>query len=81
MVDRIEKIEGGSVVQTAEPHKDDGQYYCHFQGQTMFPERFPTLDEAADFLVKNKRSRIRMNPNWSLIVDDIHIDGVPRESL
>ena len=81
MVARIQKIEGGVVVQTAEPHASDGQYYCHEEGQTMFATKFANLDDAADFLIKNKRSRIRMNPRWSLIVDHIHIDGRTRESL
>ena len=81
MVTRIEQIKGGSVTKTAEPHPKDGLYYCHLQGQTMFPTTFANLDDAADFLIKNKRSRIRMNPNWSLMVDHIHIDGVPRETL
>lgn len=81
MVTRIEKIEHGAVVQTAEPHASDGLFYCHQQGQTMFPTKFANLDDAANFLIKNKRSRIRMNPGWSLIVDNIHIDGKPREGL
>ena len=78
MVSKIEKIEHGLVVQTAERHRTDGLYHCHFEGQNMFPERFMNLNDAADFLVKNKRSRIRMNPGWSAIVDHIHIDGRPR---
>lgn len=81
MVLKIEKIENGKVVQAAEPQKSDGKYYCHLQGQTMFPTTFTNVDDAADFLIKNKRSRIRMNPGWSLIVDNIQIDGVPREKL
>lgn len=81
MVSKIEKVENGNVVQVAEPHKSDGRYHCHQQGQTMFPTTFTTLDDAAHFLISNKRSRIRMNPGWSLIVDNIHIDGVPREKL
>lgn len=81
MVSKIEKIENGKVVQVAEPQKSDGKYYCHLQGQTMFPSTFTSLDDAAEFLKKNKRSRVRMNPGWSLIVDHIHIDGVPREKL
>jgi len=80
-VTRVQKIEGGVVVQTAEPHASDGHYYCHQQGQTMFPSKFANLDDAANFLIKNKRSRIRMNPGWSLIVDHIQIDGRSRESL
>lgn len=80
VVTRIEKIEGGVPVQTAEPHSD-GHYYCHEQGQTMFPTKFANLDDAADFLIMNKRSRIRMNPGWSLIVDHIHIDGRARETM
>jgi hypothetical protein len=43
--------------------------------------RFSNLDEAAKFLIDNQRGRIRMNPDWSLIVDNIHIDGKPRESF
>ena len=81
MVTRIEKIKGVLVVQIAERHASDGLYYCHFQGQTMFPTKFANLDDAADFLKNNKRSRIRMNPGWSLIVDHIFIDGRARESL
>lgn len=81
MVSKIEKIENGKVVQVAAPQKSDGNFYCHLQGQTMFPTTFTNMDDAADFLIKNKRSRIRMNPGWSLIVDNIHIDGVPREKL
>jgi len=81
VVTKIEQIKGGTVTKTAEPQKTDGLYYCHAQGQTMFPTTFANLDDAADFLVKNNRSRIRMNPDWSLMVDDIHIDGVPREKL
>jgi hypothetical protein len=80
VVSRIEKVEGGVVVQTAERHTD-GLYYCHLQGQTMFPTKFGNLDDAADFLITNRRSRIRMNPGWSLIVDHIHIDGRARETL
>lgn len=81
MVVRIEQIIAGTVVKTAEPQKTDGLYYCHTQGQTMFPTTFTNLDDAAAFLVANRRSRIRMNPKWSLMVDHIHIDGVPRETL
>lgn len=82
MVTRIEKIEHGKMVQTAEPGTD-GYYHCYPEGQTMakYMTRFSNLDEAAEFLTKNKRGRIRMNPDWSLIVDNIHIDGKPRESL
>lgn len=82
MVTRIEKIEGGKIIQTAEPHTD-GYYHCYPEGQTMakYMTRCSSLDEAAEFLTKNKRGRIRMNPDWSLIVDNIHIDGKPRESL
>ena len=81
MVAKIDKVEHGHAVKTAEPHASDGLYYCHLQGQTMFPTKFTNLNDAADFLIKNKRSRIRMNPGWSLIVDHIHVDGTPRESL
>lgn len=82
MVTRIEKIEHGIVVQTAE-RGTDGFFHCYPEGQTMakYMTRCSNLDEAAEFLTKNQRGRIRMNPDWSLIVDSIHIDGKPRESL
>lgn len=82
MVIRIEKIEDGKVVQRAE-RGSDGFYHCYPEGQTMakYMKRYSNLEEAADFLVKNRRGRIRMNPDWSLIVDNIYIDGNPRESL
>ncbi|MBM3605692.1 MAG: hypothetical protein FJX25_13365 [Alphaproteobacteria bacterium] len=82
MVTRIEKVEDGMVVQRAEP-ASDGFYHCYPEGQTMakYMTRCSSLEEAAEFLTKNKRGRIRMNPDWSLIVENIHIDGKPRESL
>ncbi|CAM3971212.1 hypothetical protein PHIN109289_19220 [Phaeobacter inhibens] len=82
MVTRIEKIEHGKKVQTAE-RGTDGCYHCYPEGQTMskYMTRFSNLDEAAKFLIDNQRGRIRMNPDWSLIVDNIHIDGRPRESF
>lgn len=82
MVARIEKIEGGVVVQRAEPDPT-GRYHCLPEGQTMskYAVYFSSLDDAADFLIANKRGRIRMNPGWSLIVDHIFIDGTARELL
>lgn len=82
MVIRIEKIENGDVVQCVEPDTD-GNFHCYPEGQTMAKYRtlVPTLDEVAAFLIREKRGRVRMNPNWSLIVDHIHIDGKPREQF
>ena len=82
MVERIEKIEDGKIVQRAEPD-GNGNYHCYPEGQTMARYRtlYSTLDEAADFLIRNRRGRIRMSPGSALIVDNIHIDGAPRENL
>jgi hypothetical protein len=35
---------------------------------------FPTIEEAASFLLSNPTWGIRMNPNWSLIHRDIVIE-------
>lgn len=44
--------------------------------------KFRTLDECADYLIRvQPKGRIRMNPDWVMIVKHIHIDGVPRENL
>lgn len=82
MVGRIEKIEAGRVVKRAEPDAS-GLYHCYPEGQTMarYASYYRTLDEVAEFLIRERRGRVRMNPDWSLIVDDIHIDGVAREHL
>jgi hypothetical protein len=79
---RIEKVIDGKVVQTAEIGTN-GQYHCLPEGQTLnkFASYFTTIENAATYLVKYPRSRIRMNPGWALIVDDINIDGIPRENL
>jgi len=82
MVNRIEKIEDGKAVQHVEPDAD-GNFHCYPEGQTMAKYRlfFETLDEVAVFLIRNQRGRVRMNPGWAMIVDDIYIDGNPRENI
>jgi hypothetical protein len=82
LVDRIQRIVGQEVIQQAETDKD-GRYHCFPEGQTKskFAQYFSTLDEVAEYLLENERSQVRMNPNWSRIIDNIHIDGVPREEL
>lgn len=80
-VHRIEKIIGGVVVATAEVAKRGpfaGQLVCLSIGSNMANVPFTTLTGAAHFLRAHPGSGIRMNPNWSKIVDGIHIDGVPR---
>lgn len=84
MVERIEKIENGVVVKTA-ALDPDGFYHCLPRGQTSMAlggVKFRTLDECADYLIRvQPKGRIRMNPDWVMIVKHIHIDGVPRENL
>ena len=74
---RIEKIVDGKVVQRAEPTKD-GWYACLPKGTNMNPELFATLDEVAAYLRKNPEAGVRMNPGWSKISRQVHIDGTPR---
>jgi hypothetical protein len=74
---RIEKIVDGKVVQRADRNKN-GLYQCHPPRTNMQPIEFQTIKEAAAYLQDVAGSGIRMNPNWSLIIDDIHIDGKPR---
>ena len=83
MVERIEKIVNGDVVQWAWADKL-GRYHCYPNGQTIAAHRVycATLDEAAHYLTKiDPRGRIRMTPGRALIADGIHIDGRPREQL
>jgi hypothetical protein len=76
-VSRIEKIDTtGSVVQRAGVGAD-GKYRCFPFGKNVDPVLFGTLDEVADFLRKNPKAGVRMNPGWSKISKCIHIDGVP----
>lgn len=83
MVDRIERIIEGEVKNSAArfPHEGGEFYLCYERGQTMNPVPFATLDEVANYLTANERSRVRMQPNGVLIVRNIHIDGVAREEL
>jgi hypothetical protein len=76
-VGRIERIIGGVVNGAAEPSEDDGKYHCHFFGSNSNPEIFDDLDKVADFLRRNKRSGVRMNPGWSKISRNVYVDGVP----
>lgn len=77
-VTRIEKIDkAGMVVQTCARHPD-GKFRVFLRGTNMDAAALNTLDEVADFLRKNPRGGVRMNPGWSRIVERIHIDGIPR---
>lgn len=76
-VSRIEKITAGVVVQWAE-QGSDGYYQCHPFGSNVESEKFSSLDEAANFLRKNLKSGVRMNPGWAKISKNIYIDGTPR---
>ena len=75
---RIEKIDtSGTAKQRAEPSAD-GQYHCFCFGKNVDPVYFRTLDDVAEFLRKNPKAGVRMNPGWSKISRRIFIDGVPR---
>lgn len=77
-VTRIEKFDAsGSPKQRAEPDAD-GQYHCFHFGTNVSPVYLRTLDDVAEFLRKNPKAGVRMNPGWSKISKGIHIDGVPR---
>lgn len=76
-VKRIERIVGTAVLGRVEP-ASDGKYRCLLKGSNMDPVAFSTLDEVADFLRMNPHGGVRMNPGWSKIVENIHIDGRPR---
>lgn len=77
-VTRIEKVDtSGSSKQRAEPDAD-GQYHCFHFGKNVDPVYFRTLDDVAEFLRRNPKAGVRMNPGWSKISRRIYIDGVPR---
>ncbi len=76
-IGRIERIVGGTVKGTAEPSEGDGKYHCHYFGSNIDPETFFTLDEVADFLRRNKKAGVRMNPGWGKISKSVFIDGLP----
>jgi len=82
MVAEISRIVNGDVLQCAE-RDSSGLFHCYPEGQTMkkYSMAFDNLEDAADYLVKNRRSRIRMEPGQALIVDNIFIDGKAREDL
>lgn len=76
---RIERRKGGMVFR-AEPNKKSGKYVCHPFGCNVMEhaEVFDTLDEVADYLRKESKSGVRMNPGWRKFSNDILIDGLPR---
>ncbi|MFN7633728.1 MAG: hypothetical protein ACK5PI_03265 [Acetobacteraceae bacterium] len=76
-VERIEKIVDGKVVQRAE-RASDGCFVCLGAGTNEGPIKLHSLDEVAEFLRRNPRSGVRMNPGWSKISEHIFIDVVPR---
>lgn len=81
MVARIEKIVGGTRIQTVErakAGKNRGLFVCLADGSNKEQVPFRTLDDVADYLAANPGAGVRMNPNWSKVVDFIHIDGHPR---
>lgn len=78
-IHRIEKIVRGAVIAAAEVAKRGpfaGQYVCLKDGSNKAAVPCRTLDDAADFLRTHPGSGIRMNPAWSKIVNEIHVDGV-----
>ena len=82
MVNRIEKIVDGEVLKRA-AQDANGAFHCYPEGQTLARYRtlYYSLDDVAEFLIQNRRGRVRMTPGRALITDDIHIDGRPREAF
>mgnify|MGYP003628068613 CR=1 FL=1 len=82
MVSRICRIVDGVEIQRAIPD-EEGMLHCYPEGQTMkkFATLFDNLNDAARYLIKDKRTRIRMEPGNALIVDNIYIDKKRREVL
>lgn len=76
-VERIEKIVGGVVMQRADRNRR-GYYECHAAGTNVNPIEFVSLDDVANYLQRNPRAGVRMNPGWSKISKSVFIDGVPR---
>ena len=76
-VSRIERIIRGTSIGAVE-RSTNGFYVCLSEGSNMETQEFLTLDEVADFLRNNPRAGVRMNPEWSKIVKNIFIDGLPR---
>jgi len=76
-VERIERIVGGKVMQRAERNAR-GVYVCNAAGTNEGPIEFASLDDVADYLRRNPRSGVRMNPGWSKISKHVFIDGLPR---
>lgn len=81
MVERIERIVNGVVLNIAATR--NGRYCCLPRGQTLteYAVYFETLEEVAAYLIRHPRSSVRMDPGWDRIVDNICIDGTPREDL
>ncbi|MBB2841549.1 UNVERIFIED_ORG: hypothetical protein GGE64_005333 [Rhizobium etli] len=81
MVTRIEKIVGGVAVQwveRAKNGKNKGLFVCLADGSNKDQIPLSTLDQVADYLRVNPRAGVRMNPDWSKVVEHICIDGLPR---
>jgi hypothetical protein len=74
-ISRIEKIVSGTVTHTVERSKRSGNYVCLSVGSNMIKSEFADLEQVADYLRSNPGSGVRMNPGWSKIVNNIHIDG------
>jgi hypothetical protein len=79
MVDRIEKIENGTVTKTAVRYQcNGGEFFeCFEPGQTMNPVWFSSLDNVAKFLRDVPKRRVRMQPGRAMTSKHIHIDGDP----
>jgi hypothetical protein len=77
MIAKIERIKGGVVVNAVE-RGEDGLYHCLPKGKNIDAIRIRTLDEVADWLRKNPKAGVRMNPTWTKISKNIFIDGIPR---
>ncbi|MDW9365803.1 hypothetical protein CN085_32185 [Sinorhizobium meliloti] len=81
MVTRIEKIVGGVAVQRVErakSGKNKGLFVCLADGSNKDQVPLSTLDQVADYLTANPRAGVRMNPDWSKVVEHICIDGRAR---
>ena len=81
MVERIEKIVNGTVEKEASRYGREQRYRCYAPGTTTNPQMFDTLDQVADYLIANPRSLVRMEQNYAMTADHIHIDGIAREEL
>jgi len=74
-VARIERIVGGTVRASA-ARDASGRYIGHLFGSNVDPVPLATLDDVAAFLKSNPKSGVRMNPGWTKISRNVHIDGI-----